>query len=150
MSEYKTMFAPGRYLVYSQFKGQPTIHVREYDSNGIKDYPTKKGVCLSPERLNTLRSKMDEIDERLKDRKTFKFHLGEGIYASIDNFHGVDLRRFWIPEGQTEMVPTKRGIYLPATQWNSLKEKINHLLSIYPEIDCTDQMTECRDYFLLS
>ena len=134
------MFAPGRYLVYSQFKGQPTIHVREYECNG--DYPTKKGVCLSPERLHALRSKMDEIDDRLKDRKTFKFPLGEGIYVSIDNFHGVDLRRFWIPEGQTEMVPTKRGIYLPPTQWNSLKEKINHLLSIYPDLDR-------RDYFQL-
>ena len=134
------MFAPGRYLVYSQFKGRPLIHVREYESNGIGDYPTKKGVCLSPERLNTLRSKIDEIDERLKDRKTLKFHLGEGIYVSVDN--GIDLRGFWIPEGQTEMVPTKRGIYLPATQWNSLKEKISHLLSIYPDLDC-------RDYFSL-
>src|SRR5213080_1465157 len=138
MSEYKTMFTPGRYLVYSQFKGQPTIHIRECESSG--DYPTKKGVCLSPERLNTLRSKIDEIDERLKDRKTLKFHLGEGIYVSVDN--GIDLRGFWIPEGQTEMVPTKRGIYLPATQWNSLKEKISHLLSIYPDLNC-------RDYFTL-
>ena len=72
--------------------------------------------------------KIDEIVERLKQqnfkvsckahREVYKTHLGLRIYAVIDGkFNGVDLRRYRIPEGQSEMVPTDNGIYLSSTQW---------------------------------
>ena len=83
------MFAPGRYLVYSQFKGQYQIHVREYAhktmSNGMGqcEYPTKKGVCFTPGRLKMLRNRIEDIDEYLKEKskesEPYNTHLGAGI-----------------------------------------------------------------------
>ncbi len=162
-SEHKLLFAPGRYLVYSQFKGQFQIHVREYNhktmSNGMGqcEYPTKKGVCFTPGRLKVLINKIEDIDGYLnkkpKESEPYKTHLGAGIYASIDKFNGIDLRRHWIPEGQSEIIPTRRGIYLPVAQWNSLKDKLNELQAIYPELDTAQEcfhdnqleLIDCRE-----
>jgi hypothetical protein len=121
---------------------------------GECEYPTKKGVCFTPARLKVLRNKIEEIDEHLKNQSApYKSHLGAGIYASSDKFNGVDLRRHWIPEGQPEMVPTKRGIYLPTIQWTSLKEKLTELLSTYPELSLAQEcfhdnqleLIDCRE-----
>ena len=75
-AEFKLMFAPGRYLVYSQYRGQFQVHVLEYAyksmSNGMGEceYPTKKGVCFTPARLKVLCNKIEEIDEHLKNQNT--------------------------------------------------------------------------------
>ena len=162
-AETKLLFSPGRYLVYSRFNDQDQIHIREYGvmtmTNGMGqcEYPTKKGVCFTPGRLKVLRNKLDEIDENLKNHSEtstpYKAHLGAGIYASIEKFNGVDLRRHWIPEGHPSIVPTKRGIYLPAFQWRMFKEKLNELLNMFPSIaaaeECFHQnqmeLIDCRE-----
>ena len=145
--EFKLSFAPGRYVVYTQYNNQTQIHVREYETKTLlngdhHEYPTKKGVCLTPQRLKVLRNKIVEIDENLNQRNentVYKTHLGAGIQASVDKFNGVDLRRYWIPQGQPSIVPTKSGIYLPAVQWKSLKEKLNELVSAHPELDDVEE-----------
>jgi len=124
---------------------------------GQGEYPTKKGVCFTPGRLKTLRNKLDEINENLKNHSdiltAYKAHIGAGIYVSIDKFNGVDFRRHWIPEGHPCIVPTKRGIYLPAVQWRMFKEKLNELLNQFPSIaaaeECFHQnqmeLIDCRE-----
>lgn len=159
--EIREMFAPGRYLVYSRFNERDQLHIREYGvktmSNGMGqcEFPTKKGVCLTLNRVKLLRNKIDEIDEHLtvKSAEVYKTHLGAGIYASVGEYNGVDLRRYWIPEGKTEIVPTKRGIFLPTKQWESFKEKFNAMLTTYPGLgegqECFHQnqmeLIDCRE-----
>src|SRR2546425_1277948 len=126
-------FASGKFVVYSRFKEQEFIHIRDYGVNGERTYPTKRGVCLTPARLKALMGKFDEIDEQLKQtdakapykvqQSQYKTHLGGGIYAAIDEkFSGLNLRRYWVPEGQLSIVPTKNGVYLTSAQWTILKE----------------------------
>src|SRR2546425_418340 len=157
-------FAPGRFVVYSRYNEQDWIHVREYVTYGERTYPSKKGVALTPVRLRTLMNKMEEIDEQLKqanataaykvEQSTYKTHLGAAIYAAVDKkYHGVDLRRYWVPERQTTVFPTRNGIYLPSSQWASLKEKLNELVVARPELtvveDCFHQnqmgFIDCRE-----
>lgn len=139
--EMKLLFAPSRYLVFSKFNNVDRIHIREYDikSNETEriEYPTMKGICLTTGRLKVLLNKITEIDERLKRRyppTPYKTHLGAGIYVSVTEFNCVDFRRHWIPEGQIEVIPTKRGITISPTQWKSLKEKLEEMLSTHPEL----------------
>ena len=145
---FEVSFHPGRRLVFSSFNGQDLIHIREYMRMGEREYPTKKGVCFTPGRLRVLRGKIGEIDEALRQqevntsynvslegRSLYRTHLGAGIYASIsEQFKGVSLRRYWVPEGQQAVVPTKNGIFIPASQWPVLKVKINELLAAHPEL----------------
>ena len=119
-------FAPSRYLVYSRYNGRDFIHVREFETLNERVYPTKKGASFTPARLKALIGKFGDIDEELRQQKssatykaskpTYKAHLGAGIYATVgDEYVGVDLRRYWVPEGQlkevrTEMAYSCRGI----------------------------------------
>ena len=161
-------FAWGRRLLLSRFNGQVLVHVREFVSMGEREFPTKKGVCFTPGRLSVLRGKIEEIDEALRQQETnasygveagptlYKVHLGAGIYASVsENYNGVSLRRYWVPEGQLSAVPTRNGIYLPASQWRALKVKLEELMNAHPELreakECVNshdshmEMVECRE-----
>jgi len=146
---FDVSFAQGKRLVLSTFNGKVLIHVREYMLEGEREFPTKKGVCFTPGRLSILRRKIGEIDEALRQQEinasynvtydgvtlSYKAHLGGGIYASVNGkYFGVSLRRYWIPEGQQEIIPTKNGIYLPKSQWSALKRKIEDLLIAHPEL----------------
>src|SRR6267154_52511 len=139
---FNVEIAPGRFLVYSRFNDQNLIHVREYVTRGTRTYPTKKGVCFTPGRLRVLRGKIDLIDAMLMlnvtpilktEEPTYREHLGAGIYASIsEEYQGVSLRRYWVPDGQHTIAPTKNGIYLPEKQWTALKLKLDELLATHP------------------
>jgi hypothetical protein len=158
VEEFSASFHPGRRLTMTRFHGMLRIHVREYERVGDREFPTRKGACFTPGRLKVLRGKISEIDEALRQQEVnascnvtvgvggnssllYKAHLGAGIYASIDeNFNGVSLRRHWVPIGRQEIIPTKNGIYLPASQWAALKLKLDELLLARPDLD---QAVEC-------
>jgi len=136
-------FAPGKFVSYSRFKGQNFIHIREYQNVEGRLIPTKRGASFTPGRLRVLLAKTDEIDEQLKliasgapcKGVQYKTHLGAGIYAAIDDkFNGVNLRRYWAPEGQATILATKNGLFLAPFQWMSMKEKLNELLAKHPEL----------------
>src|SRR6267154_2462688 len=153
---FNVEFAPGRFLVYSRFNERDLIHVREYVTMGERTYPSKKGVCFTPGRLSALMSKLAEIDEEREQQRvtaaaaaaanaepqqvSYKTHLGAGISVEVaSQFNGVDLRRYWAPKGQLSIVPTKNGLYLPASQWSSLKERLSELLAAHPELSTAEE-----------
>ena len=166
---FNESFYPGRCLVLSTFNGQTLVHVREYQTSGVKQYPTKKGATFTGGRLAMLRRSIEGINAALHQQEVnascnvtvqggvlYMMHLGAAIYASVnEKFHGVDLRRYWMPEGQLAPVPTKNGIYLPAKQWKKLVKKLDQLLAEHPELllarECSLShdnqmgMIECRE-----
>ena len=163
---FDASFWPRRRLTLSSFNGRTLIHIREYVLMGDKEYHTKKGVCFTPGRLSVLRGKIDLIDAMLilnadpilkTGEPTYREHLGAGIYASIsEEYQGVSLRRYWIPEGQHTIAPTKNGIYLPVKQWSALKLKLDELLAAHPglidAVECINthggnqmEIADCRE-----
>jgi len=131
---------------------------------GDREYPTKKGVAFTPERLRMLRGKIEEIDTALNQQEVnssygvsldrtmlFKAHLDAGIYASVgENFKGVSLRRHWVPDGQFEIFPTKNGIFIPTSQWSKLKAKLNELFVVHPQLlDAVECITTHDNQFEL-
>src|SRR3989442_8889600 len=58
--------APGKLLTYTSWKEHRFVHVHEYEVNGERKYPTKKGACLTPIRLKILMGKFEKIDEQLQ------------------------------------------------------------------------------------
>ncbi|KAJ8303808.1 hypothetical protein KUTeg_018731 [Tegillarca granosa] len=98
--------------------------------NGL--YPTKKGIALDLERLK----KIDELCYKdvndcikaYKQRETvdYIYHLGENVYVSIKNgYPVVNIRKWFLPEGQKEILPTKKGIALTFRQWEFFRGAID-------------------------
>lgn len=147
--KYDASFFPGRRLTASMYKDRLYIHIREFTEVNGKSYPSKKGASLTPGRLSVLRSNMEKIDTALRQLEVnasygvdlgggsiVKEHLGGGIYVTVnDQFNGVNFRKYWMPpEGNATVVPTKKGIFLPASQWTTLKRKIDELLAACPDL----------------
>lgn len=146
----KTEFAPGRFVVYSRYNDQDYVHIREYVTLNGKEYPSKKGVSFTPSRLKSFMKNFALIDEELKQRSsnasykvekaTSKIHIGAGIFASVNlKFNGVDLRRFFAPDGFLFPIPTKNGIYVSSFQWSTLKEKLTALVTLHPELKTAEE-----------
>jgi len=140
---WKLNIGANRYLVHARFNGEELIHIREYSSSGTKEYPTKRGVCLTPARLTVLRYKLEEIDDQVKlldfphpqPSPLYKMHLGRGIFVTVGNgYRCVDLRRYWRPEGSNEEKPSRSGIALTLKEWVVFKEKLGELMALSPHL----------------
>jgi hypothetical protein len=168
MGEYSVEFAKGKRLTCGRFNGKTYVHIREYIATDRKVYPTKIGVALTPVRVKVLRGHFDGIDEALRQLdvnsscgvevggtgQLYQVHLGGGFYATVnEKINGVDLRRYFVPEGQQKEIPTRKGIFVPSRQWTFLKKKVDELISLNQEIQMTEvhfhqgqlEMMECSE-----
>ena len=117
------------YVVAKPFKGEILVHVRKYgkqNDGGL--FPTKKGIALSLEKWKKLEEwKAQFIDEEiLKYRNNqevdYMAHLGGNYYVTLKKgYPCVNIRRWFLPENQQEIVPTKTGIALSFDQWEKVK-----------------------------
>ena len=127
-----------KWVVVNRYNKELLIHIREYQTEGEKTYPTKKGVFFSPPILATLRMHLDDIAhamEGVKSGKTeeFKLHLGKGIFCTISKkFCLVNLRHYFELEGN--LTPTKKGICLKMSEWTDLKRILKEVQELDKEI----------------
>jgi len=97
----------------------------------------------------------------------YREHIGGGHYVSVTSgFKCVDLRKFYMPYGQTEgEKPTKRGLALRLDEWSSLCSLIPTINQDFPVLgttaacyDSDDHMNqlgwlacaECNPYFAIT
>ena len=65
----------------------------------------------------------------------YKQHIGGGYYVSITSgFYCVDIRKFFIPYGETDVKPTRRGIALRLREWEDMKKIIDAINNTYPTL----------------
>ena len=152
----KFAFADGRYLVYSIFRGLEKIHVRQYNSENNKEFPTKIGITLSPSRFCLFYTSLDEITEAvdlLKRKKLvdFKKHMGGGIYVTAKSgFACVNIRKYFKVEDSEK--PTKIGIAVRLPEFAKLVECAKELAKCYPalvsaDLICANQHFNQMDLF---
>jgi len=71
---------------------------------------------------------MDEIETNMKSliadkAVSYKCAIGGGYYVSVTSgFYCVDIRKFFVPFGQTEIKPTRRGLALRLREWSDWKK----------------------------
>jgi len=59
---------------------------------------------------------------RVKHPVSSKNHTGGGYFVSITSwFYCIDIRKFYIPYGQTDHKPTRRGMALRLGRWTEIK-----------------------------
>ena len=70
---------------------------------------------------------LDDIDEKVKDLRVgkpvqYRSHVGGGYFVSVTKgYKCVDFRKFYLPEGETEERPTRRGIALRLREWDAMR-----------------------------
>lgn len=78
-----------------------------------------------------------------KETVDYKYHLGENVYVTIKNgYPVVNIRKWFLPDGQNETVPTKKGIALSFKQWEFLRSAIDLISQILK--DELDKVSYCE------
>ena len=72
-----------RFLVYNKFKGTNRVHIRQYERKKGFLLASKIGVCMSPKRFASLRFRLPQIEERVRQQREgaavgddLKLHIG--------------------------------------------------------------------------
>ena len=119
----------GRRVRVVEWKGETRVDVREWDG----DIPTKKGVSLSLSRWKSFLDFIDQVDEALKENKTYSLHLGGNVYCNVkEGSPCVDIRQYWKP--QDDVVPTKKGLRLRPQEYQRLKDILQEVNAAIPEL----------------
>ena len=127
-----------RYLVYSEFKGADWVNIREYKRKNGFLLASKVGVCMSLKRFASLRWRLPEIIERVKQEEggeDLVVHIGGNLHVTVQNgFACVNFRKFFFPPGETTPRPSKSGIALRLSEFAELQKRIEELLAMKPEL----------------
>ena len=111
----KRLLQSKRILTVKEWQGELRVDIREWDGFN----PTKKGVSLTLSRWKVLfsyipeiRQCMKNVSEGRKDKTEFKRESGGNVFVSYmkNGFPFVDIRQYWLPENQEELVPTTTGM----------------------------------------
>ncbi|KAJ8313181.1 hypothetical protein KUTeg_009261 [Tegillarca granosa] len=114
------------------------VHIRQYTlgNNGL--YPTKKGIALNLEQWKRLDELYyNDVNENItacvnKKPVDYKVHLGSNMYVTVKSGYPViNIRKWFMPDGHSEVVPTRQGITLSANAWyyvRSAMDLVKHLL----------------------
>ncbi len=129
-----------RHVKNTVFQGEKRIDIREYTE---QKFPTKKGISLTLQNWVDLGDIADDIEEAIlaMDRGftiSQKWHIGRNVFVSIDSEFSdkyVDIRRFFLPEGERVIKPTKKGIALLIPQWHKIRDTFQVMANFVPALN---------------
>ena len=125
------------YLFDSIFNGKTYVHVRKLVN---QKFPTKDGISLTLQRCNELYMSLPHLDiavsEMEHNQGTFyRRHLGGNWHVTVQTgFNCVDIRKFWLPEGATQICATRKGVSLSFPEYKELRNGLRSLDSYIPEL----------------
>ena len=138
----KYQIGKDKYVVVSKFNGEVLTHIRQYGRSwdGVRMYPTLKGIVLRPVGFANLVAMKDEICDALQNcmgdvKVNLHKHIARGIYVSVScEFPVVNLRTYFLPTRENEPKPTQRGICLSIKEWVSFISVIDFLRADVKEL----------------
>ena len=110
-----------------------SLKLEKNDEIRIRDKVTKKEAVFTPARWASFLLCLNEIDNQLYrlsqgEDVAYCNHYGEGWHVSLTKgFRCVDLRKFYVPFGETASKPTKTGIALRLSEWPTFKIAVDNL-----------------------
>lgn len=139
------------YVYDSVWNGEKYIHIRELHFEDGKPYPTKKGVAFPLTRfvefMEQFSSIAEDIDKYDQKQASLSVHLGGNWYVSIQQgYPVVNIRKYWLPEDATCVVPTKKGLVLTFQQFHQLQKNVTIIRDIVPELSFHIQCYKRRDH----
>jgi hypothetical protein len=120
-----------RYTYLSSFKESTALHLREFD-NGCDKYlfPTRKGIRMKARQVRMLLHYFNDIREVVHEMKpNTRFHLGDLLYASVDNDFGtqVIMQHWYYDEELDQSLPTRRRLAVSLRELEIFITAINEI-----------------------
>ena len=147
MESIRSTYKLGRFVTvkvkdYGHGKVEIVFEQSVYVPNFIKgDKPVMKEYALSLQQWQQLMNRLQDIDTAVTDHQTDKtvhvqYHLGRNLYVHVNSgFNVVDLRDFWLPEGKSDLVPTRRGISIKFEEFDTLVKLKTEIEQVIPELN---------------
>lgn len=129
-----------RYLTAGTFNDALMIHIRQYDEANGKTFPTRKGASFTAVRWATFLRHIEDVERSVDLLKAnqpvdYNQHVGGGYYVSVNkDFKCVNIRRYFLPPNATKELPTRCGIALRLSEWDTLLVKVRELQERLPEL----------------
>jgi hypothetical protein len=126
----KVPLGGGRYAELTEWNGSKRVDLRFWKTDTI---PTNVGVSLSLPQWKVLYSAMQAVDDLIscvKDGEPvdWRYDLGEDVYVIIKAPQlRIHIRKYFVPNGEWILHPTKRGVTLSLYEWNELKKTYLYL-----------------------
>lgn len=139
-SRYEKGLGRSIFVVVTKFEGEVYLHIRKYEEQGDKKFPTKTGTCLTPLRWKTFVDFLPEMENCVNmydhdETVEYKRHLGGNWYVSINKgYPCVDIRKFWLPEQEERVVATRKGIALGFKEFRLLSKLVEEINQNIPEM----------------
>lgn len=129
-----------RYIQACTLKnGERRVDIREWKSTENCQFPTKKGISLPLQLFKTLTLSTDLIDTALAKKEELNYHVGANIFISVKSDGPcVNIRIYWKPENEENLVPTKKGICLRPLEYGKLKSHLSSIEKAFPELETTE------------
>ncbi len=127
------------YLFDSVLNGNTYVHVRELKNE--RATPTRNGVTLTLQRCNELYSIVPEITIRIDQLRRneptlYRRHIGGNWFVTMETgFNTVDIRKFWLPDNETSIRATRKGVSLTFNQFDELKNGLRTIEGFVPELN---------------
>lgn len=138
---FKEPIGNDRFLTAGLYKDILNVHIRQYEmDDNSKLFPTRKGVAFNKSRWATFMRHLDDIDrsvDLLKANQPVSYyqHIGGRYYVTISkDIKCVNIRRYFLPHNSKKERPTRSGIALRLSEWESLVPKIRELQDQLPEL----------------
>jgi len=86
------------------------------------------------------RQAIEEVEANVKrlragDAVNYKQSIGGGYYISVTSgFFCIDIRKFFVPYGETDVKPTRQGIALRLREWDEMRKIMDAINNTYPPL----------------
>ena len=134
---FKVPLGGGRYAELTEWNGSKRVDLRVWENDTV---PTKTGISLSLLLWKILCNATEVVDYLIggvKNREPvdWRYHLGENVYVSIKAPHPtIHVRKYFVPNGEWTLFPTKKGVTLSLYEWQELKKIIPMFEEREPEL----------------
>ena len=125
-----------RYLLLTKWNEEDRVDIREWTDDGERVFPTKKGVSLPLTRWKALLEFKEDVVKAVKEKADYDIHIGGNVCVKVSQKYPfrVDIRQYFLPDGDVEPVPTKRGISLLWGEWKDVIDCISYLEELCPPL----------------
>lgn len=132
-----------RFVIVSSFNDSIYVHMRQYEQNKTsgRSFPTKTGICFKPKRFANLLRNIDEVNETVEQMAQgqanieLKKHIGGGVYLTVTGgYPCINIRKYFVPEGRQEEIPTRMGIALRMSEWRAFVGFVEEIKNLSTEL----------------
>ena len=144
MKTIRTTYILGKYVTLEiKDDGNQNIDLVLSQNIHINNILTKTDYTLTLQRWQHFMYYVDEIQQAVQELNEGKevylnYHMGGNNFVQVNSgFNVVDFRQFWLPYGQSEVHPTRKGIALKFDEFETLIQLKANIEQVIPELNET-------------